>query len=66
MDSVAALGEVESRSVGIEDVTDRVIDAEARLTAELAVTLRQRPVLGPLGVVAAGLATGVRKLFLWR
>ena len=118
MDSVASLGEVENRSVGVEDVTDRVIDAEARLTSlrasrdrlrqlleragtvqdviaverelariqaeieslearlaalrgqvalsELAVTLRQRPVLGPLGVVAAGLATGVRKLFLWR
>jgi hypothetical protein len=118
MDSVAALGDVESRSVGVEDVTERVIDAEARLTSlrasrdrlrklldragtvqdviaverelarvqgeieslearltalrgqvalsELSVTLRQRPVLGPLGLIAAGLGTGVRKLFLWR
>jgi chemotaxis protein histidine kinase CheA len=118
MDSVAALGEVESRSVGVEDVTERVIDAEARLNSlrasrdrlrqlleragtvqdviaverelarvqgeieslearltalrgevalsELSVTLRQRPVLGPLGLLAAGLGTGVRKLFLWR
>ena len=118
MDSVAALGDVESRSVGVEDVTERVIDAEARLNSlrasrdrlrqlleragtvqdviaverelarvqgeieslearltalrgqvalsELSVTLRQRPVLGPLGLLAAGLGTGVRKLFLWR
>jgi hypothetical protein len=118
MDSVAALGDVESRSVGVEDVTERVIDTEARLNSlrasrdrlrqlldraatvqdviaverelarvqgeieslearltalrgqvalsELSVTLRQRPVLGPLGLLAAGLGTGVRKLFLWR
>jgi len=118
MDSVAALGDVEHRSVGVEDVTERVIDAEARLNSlrasrdrlrqlleragtvqdviaverelarvqgeieslearlaalrgqvalsELSVTLRQRPVLGPLGLLAAGLGTGVRKLFLWR
>jgi hypothetical protein len=118
MDSVAALGDVESRTVGVEDVTERVIDAEARLNSlrasrdrlrqlleragtvqdviaverelarvqgeieslearltalrgqvvlsELSVTLRQRPVLGPLGLIAAGLGTGVKKLFLWR
>lgn len=118
MDSVAALGEVEARSVGVEDVTDRVIDAQSRLTslrasrerlrqlldraatvqdvvtverelariqaeieslearlaalqarvamADLSVTLRQWPVLGPLGVVAAGVGTAVRKLFIWR
>ena len=118
MDSIAALGHVESRSVGVEDVTDRVIDVEARLVAlrasrdrlrqlfdrasttqdviaverelarvqaeieslearlatlrgqvalsELSVTLRQRPVLGPLGVLAMGLGNGVRKLFIWR
>ena len=118
MDSVATLGEVESRSVGVEDITERVIDAEARLGAlratrdrlrqlleragnvqdviaverelarvqgeieslearlsvmrsqvalsELAVTLRQRPVLGPLGVVAAGAGTVLKKLFVWR
>jgi hypothetical protein len=33
MDSIAALGDVESRSVSAEDVTDRVIDVEARLGA---------------------------------
>ena len=118
MDSVAAFGDVENRSVGVEDITEQVIDAEARLGAlratrdrlrqlleragnvqdviaverelarvqaeieslearltvmrgqvalsELAVTLRQRPVLGPLGVVAAGLGTVVAKLFVWR
>jgi len=118
MDSVAELGHVESRSVGVEDVTERVVDAEARLTAlrasrdrlrqlferasttqdviaverelarvqaeieslearltalrgqvalsELSVTLRQRPVLGPLGLLAAGLGHGLRKLVIWR
>ena len=33
MDSIATLGDVDSRSVSAEDVTDRVIDAEARLGA---------------------------------
>jgi hypothetical protein len=118
MDSTATLGRVENRSIGVDDVTDRVIDIDARLGAlrasrdrlqqlfdraattqeviaverelarvqaeieslegrlatlrgqvalsELSVALRQRPVLGPLGVIAAGLGTGVRKLFLWR
>jgi predicted nucleic acid-binding Zn-ribbon protein len=117
-DAIAAFGRVQSRSVGIEDVTDRVIDIEARLGAlrasrdrlrqlfdratttqdviaverelarvqaeieslearlaafrgqvalsELSVSLRQRAVLGPLGLLAAGLGNGVRKLFVWR
>jgi predicted nucleic acid-binding Zn-ribbon protein len=33
MDSAAALGRVESRTVSAEDVTERVLDAEARLGA---------------------------------
>jgi hypothetical protein len=118
MGSIAAFGRVQSRSIGVEDVTDRVIDIEARLGAlrasrdrlrqlfdrasttqdviaverelarvqgeieslearlatyrgqvalsELSVSLRQRAVLGPLGLLAAGLGNGVRKLFVWR
>ena len=33
MDSVATLGDVDSRTVSAEDVTERVVDAEARLAA---------------------------------
>ena len=33
MDSIATLGHVESRSVGAEDVTEQIIDVEARLGA---------------------------------
>lgn len=118
MDSIAVLGHVESRSVAVDDVTESVIDVEARLTAlrasrdrlrqlfdratttqdvitverelarvqseieslearlsnlrgqvalsELSVSLQQRAVLGPLGVVAVGVGSGLRKLFVWR
>jgi hypothetical protein len=118
MDSAATLGKVESRTVGAEDVTEQVIDTEARLGAlrasrdrlrqlldrassvqdvvaverelarvqgeveslearltalrgqvalsDLSVSLHQRPVLGPLGLVIAGLFTAVGKLFVWR
>ena len=118
MDSAAAVGEVESRTVSVEDVTEQVIDTEARLSAfrasrdrlrqlldrassvqdvvaverelarvqgeveslearltalrgqvrlsELSVRLHQRPVLGPLGLLLAGAATLVTKLFVWR
>ena len=118
MDSIATLGQVEHRSVGVEDVTERVVDAEARLSAlrasrdrlrqlferasttqdviaverelarvqaeieslearltslrgqvalaELSVGLCQRPVLGPLGLLAAGIGHGLRKLVVWR
>ena len=31
MDSVAALGDVDTRSVSVEDVTDQMVDVEARL-----------------------------------
>ena|SRR5687767_11839670 len=45
MDSTAALGEVGSRSVGVEDVTERVIDAEARLASLRASRDRLRQLL---------------------
>jgi predicted nucleic acid-binding Zn-ribbon protein len=118
MDSAAAVGKVESRTVTVQDVTEQVIDTEARLSAlrasrdrlrqlldrassvqdvvaverelarvqgdveslearltalrgqvrlsELSVSLHQRPVLGPLGLLLAGAATLVTKLFVWR
>ena len=118
MDSVAVLGDVDSRTVSAQDVTAAVVDAEARLAAlrasrdrltqlleraasvqdvisverelarvqgeiesldarlqamrgqvalsELDVRIRRKPVLGPLGVVFAGLLTVVEKLFIWR
>jgi hypothetical protein len=118
MDSVASLGEVETRTVSATDVTEQVVDAEARLSAlrasrdrlrqllerastvqdvvtverelarvqgeleslegrlnalrgqvalsELSVSLRRRPVLGPLGLLLQGLGTLVAKLFVIR
>jgi len=51
MDSVAALGDVESRSVGVEDVTERVIDAEARLNSLRASRDRLRQLLERAGTV---------------
>ena len=118
MDATAGLGKVESRTVSAEEVTEEVIDTEARLGAlrasrdrlrqllerassvqdvvaverelarvqgeveslearltalrsqvaqsDLAVSLHQRPVLGPLGLLVTGLATAVGKLFIWR
>jgi chromosome segregation ATPase len=118
MDSVATLGEVETRTVSATDVTEQVVDAEARLAAlratrdrlrqllerastvqdvvtverelarvqgdleslerrlntlrgqvafsELSVSLRRRPVLGPLGLLLQGAATLLGKLFVIR
>ena len=118
MDSVSTLGDVEMRRVTSADVTDQLVDLEARLGAvratrdrlrqlleradevqdviaverelgrvqadleslearlqllrgqvamsELSVRLRQEPVLGPLGVIVAGAAKLIGKLFVWR
>ena len=118
MDSAAALGRAGGRTVSAEDVTDQVVDVEARLGAlrasrdrlrqlmdrsanvgdvvaverELArvqgeleslegrlaalrgqvarsaliVRLQQRHVLGPLGLLAAGVGFVIQKLFVWR
>lgn len=118
MDSAAALGAVDVRAVSVDDVTEQVVDIEARLVAlrasrgrllqlmeqsgsvgdvimverelarvqaeldslearlaffrgrvalsELTVRLDQRIVLGPLGVLAAGVAKFIEKLFVWR
>jgi hypothetical protein len=118
MDSVAALGHVDMRSVSATDVTEQVIDTEARVGAlrasrdrlrqlldratnvqdvvtverelarvqgeleslegrlnslrgrvamsELAASIVRRPVLGPLGLLAQGLASLITKLFVWR
>lgn len=118
MDSAAALGAVDVRAVMVDDVTEQVVDLEARLVAlrasrgrllqlmqqsasvsevimverelarvqaeldslearltffqgrvalsELTVHLEQRIVLGPLGIVAAGIAKFIEKLFILR
>lgn len=66
-DAIAAERELARVQAEIESLEARLAARRGQVAlSELAVTLRQRPVLGPLGVVAAGLATGVRKLFLWR
>jgi hypothetical protein len=118
MDSVATVGDVESRTVSAADVTNQVVDTEARLAvlratrgrlqqlldrtasvadivtverelnrvqaelesleqrlallrgqvamSELAISFRQRPVLGPLGVIVVGAANLLGKLFVLR
>lgn len=118
MDSLAALGKVERRSLSLHDVTDQIIDAEARLAtlrasrdrlrqliersssvsdvvaverelgrvqaeleslegrlaavqgrvtmSELTVRLDQRVILGPLGLLGAGIGKVIEKLFVWR
>ena len=53
-------GEIESLEARLSVMRSQVA------LSELAVTLRQRPVLGPLGVVAAGAGTVLKKLFVWR
>ena len=118
MDSAAALGDVGSRGVNAQDVTEQVIDVEARLSvmrasrdrltqlmergtsvadviaverelarvqseieslegrltalkasvarSDLTVSMEQRHVLGPLGLVAVGIGKVFGKLFVWR
>jgi hypothetical protein len=51
MDSVAALGKVEARAVGAVDVTDPVIDAQARLDALRGSRDRLRQLLERAGTV---------------
>jgi predicted nucleic acid-binding Zn-ribbon protein len=118
MDSAAVLGDVASRTVSAQDVTEQVVDVEARLSvmrasrdrlkqlmergtsvtdviaverelarvqseieslearlaalegsiarSDLTVSVEQRHVLGPLGVVAVGAGKALGKLFVWR
>ena len=118
MDSAAVLGNVGSRGVSAEDVTEQVVDVEARLgvmrasrdrltqlmergttvtdviaverelarvqseieslearlaalkgrvaRSDLTVSMEQRRVLGPLGLVAVGVGKVLGKLFVWR
>ena len=52
MDSTAALGEVQSRTVSARDVTDQVVDTEARLAALRATRDRLRELLARASSVA--------------
>ena len=118
LDSAAILGDVASRGVSAQDVTEQVVDVEARLgvmrasrdrltqlmergttvtdviaverelarvqseieslearlaalkgsvaRSDLTVSMEQRRVLGPLGIIAVGIGKVFGKLFVWR
>ena len=66
-DAVAAQGElarVQAELDGLEGQL-RMLQSSVALS-EVTVTLNRRLVLGPLGVIASGLATLIGKLFVWR
>ena len=66
-DAVAAQGElarVQAELDGLEGQL-RTLQSSVALS-EVTVTINRRLVLGPLGVIASGLATLIGKLFVWR
>jgi len=66
-DVIAVERELARVQAEIESLEARLATLRGQVAlSELAVALRQRPVLGPLGYVAMGIGNGVRKLFIWR
>jgi hypothetical protein len=66
-DAVAAQGELARVQAELDSLEGqlRTIQSSVALS-ELTVTLNRRVVLGPLGLIASGLATLIGKLFVWR
>ena len=66
-DAVAAQGELARVQAELDSLEAQLKTMQSSVAlSEITVTLNRRVVLGPLGIVAAGLAKIVGKLFVWR
>jgi len=66
-DAVAAQGELARVQVELDSLEAQLKAMQSSVAlSELTLTLNRRIVLGPLGLVASGLAKIVGKLFVWR
>lgn len=66
-DAVAAQGELTRVQAELDSLEGQLKMIQSSVAqSELTVTLNRRRILGPLGIVASGLATLIGKLFVWR
>lgn len=66
-DAVAAQGELSRVQAELDSLEGQLRTLQSSVAlSEVAVTFNRRIVLGPLGVIASGLATLIGKLFVWR
>lgn len=66
-DAVAAQGELARVQAELDGLEAQLKTIQSSVAlAEVTVTLDRRVVLGPLGIVASGLAKVIGKLFVWR
>jgi hypothetical protein len=66
-DAVAAQGELARVQAELDSLEGQLRTLQSSVAlSEVAVTFNRRVVLGPLGVIASGLATVIGKLFVWR
>jgi hypothetical protein len=66
-DAVAAQGELARVQAELDSLDAQLKTLQSSVAlSELTLVLNRRVVLGPLGIVASGLATIIGKLFVWR
>ena len=66
-DAVAAQGELARVQAELDSLEGQLRTLQSSVAlSDVTVTLNRRVVLGPLGIVASGLATLIGKLFVWR
>ena len=66
-DAVAAQGELARVQAELDSLEAQLKTLQSSVAlSELTITLNRRIVLGPLGVIASGLAKVIGKLFVWR
>lgn len=66
-DAVAAQGELARVQAELDSLEGQLRTLQSSVAlSEITVTLNRRLVLGPLGIIASGLATLIGKLFVWR